>query len=79
MPDRALKWPENVPGPYFVDESCIASEFCVSVAPHNFRMTEDGHAHVFKQPETPEEEAQCQEALAGCPIYAIGKGTEPRA
>ncbi|HUA83008.1 MAG TPA: ferredoxin [Bryobacteraceae bacterium] len=65
------KWPENVPGKYYVNENCIASDFCVAVAPANFKMDESGHAYVFKQPETPEEERQCQEALAGCPVSAI--------
>ena len=68
------KWPENVPGKFYVDESCIASGFCVSAAPENFRMSDDGHAYVFRQPETPEQEQQCREALAGCPVAAIGGG-----
>jgi len=28
-------------------------------------------AYVFKQPDTPEEEAQCREALKVCPTAAI--------
>lgn len=66
------KWPENVPGRFYVDESCIASRYCVDAAPRNFRMDETGHAYVFRQPETPEEEAECREAMAGCPVLAIG-------
>jgi ferredoxin len=27
---------------------------------------------VKKQPESPEEEAQCKEAMEGCPVEAIG-------
>ena len=27
---------------------------------------------VYKQPETPEEEALCKEAMEGCPVEAIG-------
>jgi ferredoxin len=72
MADKIAKWPENVPGKYYVGESCIASDFCVAVAPYNFRMHDRGYAYVFKQPETPEEERQCREALAGCPVCAIG-------
>jgi len=72
MADRQQKWPENVAGRYFVDEACIASKYCVSAAPRNFRMTQAGYAYVFRQPETPEEEEQCREALAGCPVNAIG-------
>ena len=76
MADKQQKWPENVPGRYFVDETCIASKYCVSAAPENFTMDESGHAYVFKQPVTPEEEEQCREAMAGCPVSAIGEDTE---
>jgi len=30
----------------------------------------------FKQPTTPEEEALCKEAMAGCPVEAIGNNGE---
>ena len=30
------------------------------------------HSYVYKQPESPEEEALCQEAMDGCPVEAIG-------
>lgn len=77
MAHKDQKWPENVPGPCFVDEACIASGFCVSAAPNNFKMSDDGHAYVFKQPETPEEQEQCRDALDGCPVAAIGNLGEP--
>jgi ferredoxin len=73
MADQYQKWQENVPGEYFVDERCIASKYCVSAAPEHFRMHESGHAYVFKQPITPEQEERCREAMAGCPVDAIGK------
>jgi ferredoxin len=72
MADKRAKWPEDAPGKYYVDESCICSDFCVSVAPNHFRTDESGHAYIYRQPATPEEEIQCQEALAGCPVGAIG-------
>ena len=72
MADKTLKWPENAPGPIYVDESCIASDFCISAAPEHFRMDESGHAHVYRQPATPEEYQRCLEALSGCPVNAIG-------
>jgi ferredoxin len=31
-----------------------------------------GHAFVIKQPETPEEEELCIEAMEGCPVESIG-------
>lgn len=72
-----MKWPQNAPGPFFVDQSCIACDACCLTAPQNFKMHEiEGHAYVAKQPETPEEEALCQQALEGCPVEAIGKTDE---
>ncbi len=78
MADETQKWPENVPGRFYVDQTCILSQFCVAVAPANFRVDDSGHAYVFKQPATPEEELQCQEAMSGCPVYAIGDNGESR-
>ena len=73
MADLAQKWKENKDGKIFVDQSCIACDACVLSAPKNFVMDEDnGHAYVAKQPENPEEEAACKEAMEGCPVEAIG-------
>jgi len=65
------KWKENIPGEYYVEESCIAAKFCVATAPNNFKMSSSGHAYVYKQPQTPEEKEQCHEALMGCPVKAV--------
>jgi ferredoxin len=73
MADISQKWKENKTGKMFVDQSCIACDACVLSAPKNFAMhEEDGHAFVSKQPESPEEEAACKEAMEGCPVEAIG-------
>lgn len=73
MAEISQKWKENIPGKIFVDQSCIACDACVLTAPKNFAMhEEDGHAYVIRQPQTPEEEAACKEALDGCPVEAIG-------
>ncbi len=77
MADPANKYPDNVPGRYYVDDQCIDCDLCRETAPNNFMRNDDGgHSFVFKQPETPEEEAQSQEALEGCPVEAIGKDGE---
>ncbi|MDA2937683.1 ferredoxin [Acidobacteria bacterium AH-259-A15] len=76
MANKDFKWEENAKGKYYVDENCIAAKFCVAAAPNNFRMSESGHAYVYKQPETPEEEEQSREAVAGCPVNAIGDDDE---
>ena len=73
MADKSRRFPDNVPGKYYVDEDCISCGACVDAAPNNFKESEDGdHDVVFKQPETPEEEQQCQDAIAECPVECIG-------
>ena len=40
-----------------------------------FTRNEDGgYSFVYKQPENDEETQQCQEAMEGCPVEAIGDG-----
>lgn len=73
MADVSNKYPENVAGAYYCDDQCIDCDLCRETAPANFKRNEDGgHSYVFKQPETPEEEALCKEAMEGCPVEAIG-------
>jgi len=73
MPDIVNRYPENVPGRFYVDDQCIDCDLCRQTAPMNFtRDDESGHSFVFKQPQTPEEESQCQEAMQNCPVEAIG-------
>ena len=36
------------------------------------RNDDGGYSFVYKQPESPEEEARCKEAKEGCPVEAIG-------
>ncbi len=77
MADKAKKYPENVPGKFFVDKECIACDACVLAAPDHFKMhEEDGHAFVNKQPGTEEETARCKEAMEACPVEAIGNNGE---
>ena len=73
MADAANKYPENVPGKFYVDDQCIDCDLCRETAPANFKRNDDGgHSYVYKQPETPEEEDQCKEAMESCPVEAIG-------
>ena len=66
------KHPLNVIGKYWIDaDVCIDHACCVEDAPNNFRQDNNYSAYIFKQPETPEEEIQCQQALATCPVEAI--------
>jgi len=73
MADVANKYAQNVTGKFYVDDQCIDCDLCRETAPNNFTRDDDGgHSYVIKQAETPEEEAQCLEALEGCPVEAIG-------
>jgi ferredoxin len=73
MADVANKYPENVDGKFYVDDQCIDCDLCRETAPANFKRNDDGgHSFVYKQPESPEEEALCNEAKEGCPVEAIG-------
>ena len=73
MADREDKNAENITGKFYVDSQCIDCDLCRETAPNNFRRSDDeGYSYVFKQPENDEEEAQCREAMEGCPVEAIG-------
>jgi ferredoxin len=73
MADRKNKWPDNVPGSWYVDKECILCSVCADAAPRNFRMSKDeDHDVVYKQPESADEIAQCNEAMDNCPVEAIG-------
>lgn len=67
------KHKENVGGKFYVDDQCIDCDLCRETAPNNFTRSDDGgYSFVYKQPASPEEEAQCKEAMEGCPVEAIG-------
>jgi ferredoxin len=63
----------NASGQWYVDTNCIDCDVCRTTAPNNFKANEDeGFSYVAKQPENAEETAQCEEAMASCPVEAIG-------
>ena len=65
--------PENVPGTYYVDTNCIDCDVCRDTSPENFtRADAGGYSFVFKQPQSDDERALCEEALMACPVEAIG-------
>jgi ferredoxin len=73
MADKNSRFKENVPGKYFVDDQCIACDACCVEAPKFFAMNDnDGHAYVKLQPMNPAEIAEAENALAACPVEAIG-------
>jgi ferredoxin len=73
MADLENKYSDNVEGAYYVDDQCIDCDLCRETAPNNFTRQEDeGYSYVYKQPENDEEKAECEEAMEGCPVEAIG-------
>ena len=77
MADRLERLPENTAGKFYVDRQCIDCDVCRVTAPGNFQREEEkGYSYVSRQPQTPEEEAQCEEAMDCCPVEAIGQDGE---
>ena len=76
MANKESKVKETVPGKFFVDSQCIDCDLCRQTAPDNFNRSDNGYSFVQKQPQTPEEETLCQQALSECPVEAIGSDGE---
>jgi ferredoxin len=73
MADKNLKNPENIPGRYYVDNTCIDCGLCPDTAPHIFkRFDEGGYSVVHRQPQTPQEVVLADEARESCPTESIG-------
>ena len=73
MANRNDKTPENVPGAYYVDATCIDCDLCRNVAPQFLtRQDEGGYTYVHRQPVSPEEIAAAEEGLRACPTDSIG-------
>ena len=73
MPDPKDRVKENVSGRFYVDSACIDCDVCRDLAPANFlRSFKHAYSFVSKQPENETERAACEEALACCPVEAIG-------
>ncbi len=52
-----------------VNETCIGCGVCEGIAKDNFKV--EGLSKVIKQPETPEENTACEQAIEMCPVHAI--------
>jgi len=73
MADRTAKYPLNLPGKYYVDDTCTDCDACRYVAPNNFKRENEGaYSYVYKQPDSPKEEEQVRQAVDGCPQESIG-------
>lgn len=73
MPDRNRRTSANVPGAYYVDDTCIDCDLCRVTAPGVFARDEmGGLSFVRRQPSHPSEVALAEEARALCPTESIG-------
>src|SRR5215813_3795554 len=71
MANIALRIPENVPGDFYVDSTCIDCDACRQIAPKTF--AEDGdYSIVHHQPQSDEEIRRAMMALVACPTASIG-------
>lgn len=75
MASLAQRLPDNVPGDFFVDDTCIDCDACRIFAPTVFSDKGD-QSTVFHQPETDDELLAAQKALITCPTASIGSAAK---
>ena len=63
--------PENLPGDFFVDWTCIDCDACRQLAPEVFAEAPD-HSFVRAQPASAEARRKAMHALLACPTGSIG-------
>jgi glyoxylase-like metal-dependent hydrolase (beta-lactamase superfamily II) len=71
MANAAQRLPENVPGPFFVDSTCIDCDTCRQLAPATFGETGQ-FSFVRSQPRDAAEARAAFRALVACPTASIG-------
>src|ERR1051325_10724475 len=71
MANVSLRLPENVPGDFFVDSTCIDCDACRQIAPSIFIDSGDASI-VHHQPENDNEKKRALMALVACPTGSIG-------
>lgn len=64
--------PENVPGDFYVDRSCIDCSTCRIIDSRTFGWTGSGQSYVRSQPGSDEERRRALMALVSCPTASIG-------
>ena len=77
MADKTQKVSENVPGKWYVDETCVPCKTCLEEAPQLLKYTADETKVFFsRQPADPAEEEAAQRASDVCPTGSIGNDGE---
>src|SRR5260221_14629289 len=72
MAQIGRRLPENAPGEFYVDDSCIDCETCMIVAPEVFAESERDLAYVHRQPGSDALHHRAMMALVACPTSSIG-------
>jgi glyoxylase-like metal-dependent hydrolase (beta-lactamase superfamily II)/ferredoxin len=76
MARAAARLPENVPGAFFVDDSCIDCAVCRHIEPTVFARSARDLSFVARQPVTEGDRTRALMALVACPTSSIG--TQPK-
>jgi glyoxylase-like metal-dependent hydrolase (beta-lactamase superfamily II)/ferredoxin len=71
MAQLEKRLPQNVPGEFYVDSSCIDCDACRQIAPATFRDHGD-QSSVYQQPQSPGEMHRALMAQVACPTASIG-------
>src|SRR5205823_3784392 len=71
MANVKKKVPENIPGDFFVDSTCIDCDACRQIAPAVFGEATET-SFVKSQPKSGAERRQALQALLSCPTGSIG-------
>src|SRR6516165_10173397 len=71
MADRRSAVAENIPGDFFVDETCIDCNACCQLAPEVFADA-GTYSYVYAQPLIGRAERSAVRALLACPTGSIG-------
>ncbi len=71
MANLNARLPENIPGDFFVDSTCIDCDTCSQLAPDIFRDHGD-QCSVYRQPATADQLRLALMSLVACPTGSIG-------
>jgi glyoxylase-like metal-dependent hydrolase (beta-lactamase superfamily II)/ferredoxin len=72
MARSSERLPENAPGEFFVDSSCIDCGVCREMAPDSFSWSDRGRSFVKDQPQSGAQRLRAAMALVSCPTASIG-------
>jgi glyoxylase-like metal-dependent hydrolase (beta-lactamase superfamily II) len=75
MANSNRSFPDNVSGPFFVDDTCIDCDLCRQIAPSIFTEASD-HSFVSRQPDNAVDTHRAAMALVACPTGSIGVRTK---